>query len=144
MRREFFAALLKQMYLNQPYIPGLIHVPVEFEDLEELEELLSEKRGRRVEIHTPQRGQKKAMLALVETNAKHSFDARFRVLKPSMQTIQEALQDALAAGAAAPDRVLRHLAHPGHRQGGEHGGVGRRQDEEGGLPQVHHPDGDRQ
>ena len=34
-----------------------------------------EKRSRKVEIHTPQRGQKKALLDLVETNAKHSFDA---------------------------------------------------------------------
>jgi excinuclease ABC subunit C len=90
---EFFAALLKQVYLNQPYIPGLIHVPVGFEDMDDLEEYLSDRRGRRVEIHTPQRGQKKAMLALAETNAKHSFDARFRVMKPSMQTIQETLQD---------------------------------------------------
>ena len=49
----------------------------------------------KVEIQTPQRGQKKAMLSLVETNAKHSFDARFRVLKPSSKAIQEALQDAL-------------------------------------------------
>jgi excinuclease ABC subunit C len=92
----FFEALLKQVYLNQPYIPGLIHVPVDFEDRDDLEDYLSEKRGRRVEIHTPQRGQKKAMLALAETNAKHSFDARFRVLKPSMQTIQETLQDLLS------------------------------------------------
>jgi excinuclease ABC subunit C len=64
--------------------------------MEDLEDFLSDKRGRRVEIHTPQRGQKKAMLALAETNAKHSFDARFRVLKPSMQTIQENLQDLLS------------------------------------------------
>ena len=48
-----------------------------------------------MEIRTPQRGQKKALLDLVETNAKHSFDARFRVLKPRSQAIQEALQDAL-------------------------------------------------
>ena len=41
-----------------------------------------------MEIHTPQRGQKKAMLDLVETNAKHSFDARFRVLNPSSRAIQ--------------------------------------------------------
>jgi excinuclease ABC subunit C len=68
---------------------------VDFEDREALEELLSEKRNRKVEIHTPQRGQKKAMLDLVETNAKHSFDARFRVLKPSSRAIQEAVQDAL-------------------------------------------------
>jgi excinuclease ABC subunit C len=92
---EFFEALLKQVYLNQQYIPGQIHVPVAFEDLVDLEEYLSDKRGRRVEIHTPQRGQKKAMLSLVEANAKHSFDARFRVLKPSSKAIQEALQDQL-------------------------------------------------
>src|SRR5207344_85115 len=88
-------SLLKQIYLDQQFVPAEIHVPVEFEDLEALEELLSEKRQRRVEIRTPQRGQKKALLGLVETNAKHSFDARFRVLKPSSRAIQEALQDAL-------------------------------------------------
>ena len=92
---EFFGALLKQVYLNQQYIPATIHVPVDFDDREELEELLSEKRGRRVEIALPQRGQKKAMLGLVETNAKHSFDQRFRVLKPSSKAIEGALQDAL-------------------------------------------------
>src|SRR5581483_396614 len=94
-QQQFFSALLKQIYLDQQYIPGTIHVPVDFEDREALEDLLSEKRNRKVEIHTPQRGQKKALLALVETNAKHSFDARFRVLKPSSRSIQEALQDAL-------------------------------------------------
>ncbi len=92
---EFFQALLKQVYLNSKYIPGMIHVPADFEDREELEEFLSELRSRKVEIHTPQRGTKKAMLALVETNAKHSFDQRFRVLKPSSEAIKTALQDAL-------------------------------------------------
>ncbi|MES1260741.1 MAG: excinuclease ABC subunit C, partial [Acidobacteriota bacterium] len=43
----------------------------------------------------PQRGQKKAMLNLAQTNAKHSFDARFRVLKPSSIAIQQAVQEAL-------------------------------------------------
>ncbi len=92
---EFFTSLLMQVYLDQQYIPGLIHVPVDFEDREVMEELLTEKRGRKVEIHTPQRGQKKAMLALVETNARTSFDQRFRVMKPSSKAIQAALQDAL-------------------------------------------------
>ncbi|MGA3237737.1 MAG: excinuclease ABC subunit UvrC [Bryobacteraceae bacterium] len=91
----FFSSLLKQLYLDQQYVPAEIHSPAEFEDREALEELLSEKRGRRVEIRTPQRGQKKALLDLVQNNAKHSFDARFRVLKPSSRAIQEALQEAL-------------------------------------------------
>jgi excinuclease ABC subunit C len=101
---EFFSALLKQVYLNQEYVPHTIHVPVEFEDLDVLEEFLTERRGRRVEIHTPHRGQKKAMLALVETNARHSFDARFRVMRPSSTAIQQALQDALML-ADPPRRI---------------------------------------
>ena len=142
---QFFSALIKQIYIDQQHIPSIIHVPVDFEDREALEELLSEKRGRKVEIHTPQRGQKKAMLNLVETNAKHSFDQRFRVMKPSSRAIQEALAGrAGTARRAQAHRMLRHLAHPGHRQSGQHGGVGRRAHEEGGLPQVHHPHGDRQ
>jgi excinuclease ABC subunit C len=92
---EFFSSLLLQIYLDQRYVPAFIHVPIDFEDREVMEELLSEKRNRKVEIHTPQRGQKKAMLNLAETNAKHSFDARFRVLKPSSAAIQTALQEAL-------------------------------------------------
>jgi excinuclease ABC subunit C len=91
---EFFSSLLKQVYLDDPYVPAVIHVPVEFEEREVLEDFLTEKRGRKVEIHTPQRGQKKAMLELVESNARHSFEQRFRVLKPTSKAISEALQDA--------------------------------------------------
>lgn len=91
----FFASLLKQLYLDQQYIPGGIHVPVEFDERDLLEEILTERRGRRVEIHTPQRGQKKHLLSLVETNAQHSFNQRFRVMDPSGQQIAEAMQDAL-------------------------------------------------
>jgi excinuclease ABC subunit C len=101
---EFLSQLLKQFYLDQQYVPGLIHVPAEFEDRELLAEVLSEKRGRRVEILTPQRGQKKAMLALAETNAKSVFEQRFRVLKPSSKAIQGALQDLLGL-PDAPRRI---------------------------------------
>jgi excinuclease ABC subunit C len=101
---EFFSSLLLQIYLEQQYVPSIIHVPVEFEDCAVMEELLAEKKNRKVEIHTPQRGQKKAMLNLAQTNAKHSFDARFRVLKPSSVAIQQALQEALNL-PEAPKRI---------------------------------------
>jgi len=101
---DFFAALLKQIYLNQDFVPAHIYAPVDFEDRDELEEFLSERRGRKVEIATPQRGSKRAMVELVATNARHSFDQRFRVLKPSAEAIQEALKDALNL-PEAPRRV---------------------------------------
>ena len=101
---EFFSSLLLQIYLDQQYVPGIIHVPVDFEDSEVMETLLSEKKNRKVEIATPRRGDKKAMLTLVQTNAKHSFDGHCRILKPSSQAIQTALQDALSL-VHAPKRI---------------------------------------
>src|SRR5258707_456021 len=99
---EFFSALVKQLYLSQPYVPRNIYVPVDFEDREELEEALSEQlageggRPTRVHITVPQRGDKRELIDLAGTNAKQSYDQRFRVLKPNARAIQEAFQDALA------------------------------------------------
>jgi excinuclease ABC subunit C len=91
---EFFAALLKQVYLDQHYVPRQIYVPVDFEDREPLEELLSQN-GRRVHIEAPQRGEKRSLIDLAGQNAKQSYDQRFRVMKPTTKAVQEALQDAL-------------------------------------------------
>jgi excinuclease ABC subunit C len=92
---EFFSALVKQIYIDQQYVPHNVLVPVDFEDRAALEELLSEKRQKKVEILVPQRGEKRSMIDLVAQNAKQSFDQRFRVMKPAAKAIQEALQDAL-------------------------------------------------
>jgi excinuclease ABC subunit C len=92
---QFFSALLKQVYIDQQYVPRDILVPVDFEDRSELAELLEEKRGSKVEILIPQRGEKRSLIDLAAQNAKQSFDQRFRVMKPQAKAVQEALQDAL-------------------------------------------------
>jgi excinuclease ABC subunit C len=92
---EFVPSLLKQLYLEAEYLPKAIHVPEEIEDRELLEELFTERSGHKVEIFTPQRGSKRAILDLVKNNAEHSFTQRFRVLKPNSKAIAEALQNAL-------------------------------------------------
>jgi len=91
----FFSALLKQLYLDQPYVPRSIYVPVDFEDRALLADLLSERTKHRIELAAPQRGEKRSLVDLVCQNAKQSYDQRFRVLAPSQKAIQEALQDAL-------------------------------------------------
>ncbi|MBS1799251.1 MAG: excinuclease ABC subunit C [Acidobacteria bacterium] len=91
----FFSALLKQLYLDQGYVPRSILIPVDFPDRGVLAELLAERTGHRVEILVPQRGEKRSLVDLVGQNAKQSFDQRFRVLLPSKKAIAEALQDAL-------------------------------------------------
>jgi len=98
---QFFPALLTQLYIGQPYVPRNIYVPVDFDDRETLEELLSEQladksvRATRVHILVPQRGDKRSLIDLAGNNAKQSYDQRFRVMKPNQRQIQEALQDAL-------------------------------------------------
>jgi excinuclease ABC subunit C len=93
--QEFVPSLLKQFYLDAEYLPKMIHVSVDFEDRQLLEDALTEQAQHKVEIFTPQRGSKRAFLDLVANNAKHSFDQRFRVLKPSSKAIAEGLQNAL-------------------------------------------------
>src|SRR4029077_2474080 len=107
---EFFSALLKQLYIGQPYVPRNLYVPVDFEDREVLEDLLSEQvaggsaRAAVVHIVVPQRGDKRGLIDPAGTNAKPSYDQRFRVLKPNARKIQEELQEALSL-AELPRRV---------------------------------------
>src|SRR5438270_141282 len=90
-----FSALLKQVYIDQPYIPVTILVPVDFEDRAALAELLSDKKGRKVSLDVPQRGEKRSMIDLAALNAKQCYDQRFRVMKPQREQVIHALQEAL-------------------------------------------------
>src|SRR5947208_4716831 len=77
------------------FLPREIHVPTDFDDRDLLEKVLSERRGRRVHILAPQRGEKRDMIDLVEKNAKLAFEQRFRVLKPDMKRVLEEMQETL-------------------------------------------------
>jgi len=90
-----FSALLKQLYIDQQYVPRTILVPTEFDDRETLAALLTERTGHRIEIAVPQRGEKRSLIDLAGQNAKQSYTQRFRVLEPSRKAIQEALADTL-------------------------------------------------
>jgi excinuclease ABC subunit C len=92
---SFFSALLKQLYLDQNYVPRHIYVPVDFPDRAILADLLREKSGHRIEIAAPQRGDKRSLVDLVCQNAKQSYDQRFRVLQPTAKAMAEALGDVL-------------------------------------------------
>jgi excinuclease ABC subunit C len=89
------SALLKQLYIDQKYVPRTILVPADFDDREALSALLTERAGHRIELAVPQRGEKRSLVDLVSQNAKQSYTQRFRVLEPSRKAIQEALADAL-------------------------------------------------
>ena len=91
----FFSALLKQLYIDQQYVPRMVYLPVEFADRQALAAMLTERSGHRVEIAVPVRGDRRSLVDLAGTNAKQSYDQRFRVMKPTQKAIQESLQDIL-------------------------------------------------
>jgi excinuclease ABC subunit C len=100
---EFLGEVLAQYY-STDYVPLEIHTPQDFEDREVLEQLLTERRGRKVRIVDPKRGKNKHLVALVETNAKIAFEQRFRVLKPDSQKVLEELQEVLES-PYFPERI---------------------------------------
>ena len=91
---EFLSDVLAQYYASD-YVPREIYVPVDFEDRQLLEKALSKRKGRRVKIIDPQRGEKRDMIDLVDKNATLAFEQRFRILKPDMKLVLEELQETL-------------------------------------------------
>ena len=100
-RPEFLASLLPQVYLGPGHVPAIVRVPDAFEGMDSLAEILSERRGTKVQLSVPKRGPGKALLDLVETNARNCFEQRFRVLKPTTRQVAEAWREALNLPAGA-------------------------------------------
>jgi excinuclease ABC subunit C len=101
---EFLGSVLKQYYLDAAFIPVEIHVPADFEDRGLLEQELSTRRGRRVEIRTPQRGSKREMMDLVHRNARLAFLQRFRAGEVSAAALSREIEEALDL-ESAPRRI---------------------------------------
>ena len=75
---ELVAGFLKRYYSGGADVPDEVCVPCELADAEVLEGWLSEGRSRKVSIHVPKRGEKRKLLDLAQTNARHTI-MRFMV-----------------------------------------------------------------
>ena len=73
---EIVGALLTQFYQGARFIPDEVLVPVNLEDLEVREEFLSDRRGRKVSVFCPRRGEKVRLLEMAVDNARQSFSER--------------------------------------------------------------------
>ena len=68
-RGAILSSFVKQFYMAQDYIPKEIIIEDEIEDSFVLEEWLSEKKGQKVFIKVPQKGEKKSLVEMVRRNA---------------------------------------------------------------------------
>lgn len=67
---ELLSTVLNRWYADGVPIPDEIFVPVRPDDGDALDEILSERRGRRVRVHAPQRGDKVRLVELATRNAR--------------------------------------------------------------------------
>ena len=72
--KEILSEFVKQYYLTNENIPSKIMISEEIEDKEILEQILSEKTGRKVEIRHPQKGEKLRFVEMAKNNAKVSLE----------------------------------------------------------------------
>jgi excinuclease ABC subunit C len=73
---EVIGMLLTQFYQGERYLPDQVLVPVDLEDAEVRADYFSERKGRRVEVFRPQRGDKVRLLEMARENAAQSFRER--------------------------------------------------------------------
>ena len=104
---EVAQEFLLQYYGEATVIPPQVIVQAEVEDLEPLAELLTERRGAKVEVRAAERGDKARLLDLAERNARLALDQERLKAERSRQQRVEALDDLQEALAldALPLRV---------------------------------------
>jgi excinuclease ABC subunit C len=91
---EIMGSLLTQFYQGHRFMPDEILLPVELEDRDTRGEYLSERKGKNVSIHVPQKGDKRKLVEMAQQNARQSFTERHDQEKAREKMLQE-LQEQL-------------------------------------------------
>lgn len=73
-KEEVISSFIASFYGGTAHIPKNIYVPVEIKDRELIERFLTEKRGSKVNIKVPKKGDKKNLLSMVRNNAKITLE----------------------------------------------------------------------
>ena len=73
-KEEILAAFVKQFYAGTPYIPREIMMQYEIGEAEVIESWLSERKGQKVHICVPKKGEKEKLVELAQKNAKMVLD----------------------------------------------------------------------
>ena len=73
-KEEILAAFVKQFYAGTPYIPREIMMQYEIGEAEVIESLMSERKGQKVHIYVPKKGEKEKLVELAQKNAKMVLD----------------------------------------------------------------------
>lgn len=103
---QIITAFIKQYYNGTPFVPNELLTEFLVEDQELLEEWLSKRRGGRVHIITPQKGEKHKMIDLARENAKVVLSRDLEKIKrEEARTVGAAKEIARMLGISCADRM---------------------------------------
>ncbi|NLK44049.1 MAG: excinuclease ABC subunit UvrC [Tissierellia bacterium] len=100
-RGEILSSFIKQFYIGSAYIPKEIILEEEIEDIVVLSKWLSDKRGNKVSITVPKRGEKLDLVEMVRKNAMdmlNKYGDRFLRKARENQKALEEIKDVLGLG----------------------------------------------
>lgn len=90
--KEILSNFIKQYYLDRPILPNKIMLREEIDDKELLEELFTQKAGRKVELKTPQKGEKLRLVEMAESNAKVTLENKEKDKLEVLTELKEVLK----------------------------------------------------
>jgi len=89
-REQIISSFLTQFYTGTVYIPKEIYIETEIEDMEVFEKLLSEKRGNKVSLRVPIKGEKSMLIKMTKKNA-------LEILEKGSQRIRKNIDESMKA-----------------------------------------------
>lgn len=90
--KEILSNFIKQYYMGRPILPNKIMIREEIEDKEILQELLTKQAGRKVEIKTPQKGEKLRLVEMAENNALITLENKEKDKNTILMELKEVLK----------------------------------------------------
>jgi excinuclease ABC subunit C len=85
---ELLSSFLDQYYESGTFIPKELLVPLQLDDADRREVWLSEKKGERVRVHLPERGEKVRLVEMAMENARHNFEERAKNQKNKVEALE--------------------------------------------------------
>ncbi len=89
---EIMTDFVKQYYLQKQELPNRIMLKQEIEDKQTIEQILTQKAGRKVELKTPQKGEKLRFVEMAEKNSKITLENKLKEKNNILQELKETLQ----------------------------------------------------
>lgn len=91
-QKEILAEFIKQYYIQKLELPNKIMMKEEIEEKEAIEELLCKKAGRRVELKSPQKGEKLRFVEMAEKNSKITLENRLKEKNVILEELKNTLK----------------------------------------------------